>query len=773
MDLYENAPDMYVSVDGETGLIDGCNRRLADTLGCSKDEIVGQPVFVIYHPDCVEEAKETFEWFRETGEIHDKELQLRRDGGSKLDVSVNVSSVRGEEGEILHRRSTLRDITERRRDQAIKEARLHLLQFSAEHSLDQLLEETLNEAEALTGSRIGFYHFVEEDQESLTLQNWSARTKAEFCRAEGKGLHYAIAEAGVWVDCVHERRPIIHNDYASLSRRKGTPEGHPEVIRELVVPVFRGESIRAILGVGNKPEDYTERDVEAVSLLADLAWEIAERKQAEEALQRSNEMLRAIIESAPTAIIGLDLEGNVRSVWNPAAERMLGWKAEEVMGRPLPSVPADREEEFSQFRDRIRSGRTLNGIDVHRQKRDGSPIDYSIYASPMYDEQSRIVGKIAVLLDITERKRAELDLRESEERYRAIVAGFDGLIYICSKDYRVEFMNEKFIERTGHDPKGMLCYKALHERDAVCPWCVNERVFKGETVRWEVKSPKDGRWYYVVDTPICHADGSLSKQAMILDITERKAVEEELHKLTEQLEKRIVERTAELEATNKELEAFAYSVSHDLRAPLRHIDGFLKLLGQRMQPALNGQSRHYMETISESARRMGSLIDDLLSFSRTGRHEVSKERVHLGELIREVIQQLEDETRDRRIQWTVGDLPTVSGDRTMLGIVFVNLISNALKFTRPRHPAEIEIGRMPGEGTEEVIFVRDNGIGFDMKYVDKLFGVFQRLHRTDEFEGTGIGLANVRRIIARHGGRTWATGERDRGATFYVSLPRA
>jgi PAS domain S-box-containing protein len=296
MDLYENSPDMCASVNAKTALLEECNMTLAKTLGYSKEEIIGRPVFDLYHPDCLEEAKKGFKLFAETGEVHDKELQLKRKDGSKLDVSLNVSSSRGQDGQILYSRSILRDITEHKRIKAINAARLHLLQFAVTHSLDDLLEETLNEAEKLTDSSIGFYHFVEDDQKSLTLQNWSTRTKAEFCKAEGKGLHYPIAQAGVWVDCVHQGKPVIHNDYASLSHRKGMPQGHAEVVRELVVPVLRGKTIRAILGVGNKPTDYSEKDVEVISLLADLAWEIAERKQTQEELDRHRRHLEALVD---------------------------------------------------------------------------------------------------------------------------------------------------------------------------------------------------------------------------------------------------------------------------------------------------------------------------------------------------------------------------------------------------------------------------------------------------------------------------------------------
>ena len=262
-------------------------------------------------------------------------------------------------------------------------------------------------------------------------------------------------------------------------------------------------------------------------------------------------------------------------------------------------------------------------------------------------------------------------------------------------------------------------------------------------------------------------DRMLGAVAVMADITERRRVEEQVRHLNRHLQ----ERATALEMANKDLEAFAYTVSHDLRAPLRHIDGFLKLLQERVV-SLDEQSRHYMDNISQSALRMAALIDDLLTLSRVGRNQMVSLPVDLARLTLEVIREFEPETGNRNIDWRIGDLPAVRGDRALLRMVLVNLIANALKFTRPRQQAWIEIGSLPGQASEAVIFVRDNGVGFDMAYADKLFGVFQRLHRAEEFEGTGIGLANVRRIITRHGGRTWAEGKVHQGAAFFFSLPQ-
>ena len=226
-----------------------------------------------------------------------------------------------------------------------------------------------------------------------------------------------------------------------------------------------------------------------------------------------------------------------------------------------------------------------------------------------------------------------------------------------------------------------------------------------------------------------------------------------------------------LQAANKELEAFSYSVSHDLRAPLRHIDGYASLLTKSAGPSLNEKAQRYLQTISESAKQMGQLIDDLLVFSRMGRQEMLHAPVELNQLVKSVIHDLRLDLQGKPISWTIASLPAVSGDPAMLRQVYMNLISNAVKFTANREEPQIEIGTQSGAPGEAILFVRDNGVGFDMQYVNKLFGVFQRLHRNDEFEGTGIGLANVRRIVHRHGGRTWAEGALNQGATFYFSLP--
>jgi PAS domain S-box-containing protein len=293
------------------------------------------------------------------------------------------------------------------------------------------------------------------------------------------------------------------------------------------------------------------------------------------------------------------------------------------------------------------------------------------------------------------------------------------------------------------------------------------------TGRWEgeLKHTKADGTEVVVASRWALRRDEMERPAAIMetnnDITQRKRREQEIQSLNQEL----AMRSMELEAINKELEAFAYSVSHDLRAPLRHMGGFTELLQKKISSVVDEKSNRYLAMILDSAKRMGNLIDDLLAFSRIGRAETRKTQVSLAQLVKEALTEVRQDTEGRNISWKIGELPDFYGDRSMLRLVLVNLVSNAIKFTRTRAKAEIEIGCADGNSDDLVVFVRDNGVGFDMKYVNKLFGVFQRLHQSDVFEGTGIGLATVQRIIHRHGGKVWAEGLVDGGATFYFSAP--
>jgi PAS domain S-box-containing protein len=542
-----------------------------------------------------------------------------------------------------------------------------------------------------------------------------------------------------------------------------------------------------------------------------------ERKQADIA----SGLLEAIVDSSEDAIIGNDLNGVITS-WNKGAETIFGYLASEAVGTSIMRLlPADRHDEMNDILTRIKNDERVKHYDSLRQTKDGRLIDVSVTVSPIKNAAGDIIGASKVSRDVTERRRMEQALRESEKHFRflsdlveatraladpaqimAVTARMLGE-YLCAS--RCAYAD---VARDGEQ------FTILHDYTDGCASTVGQYQLShfgaravdtlrhGQTliirnVETELLAGEGADMFNaigikaIITCPLVKDDGLRAMMAVhqssprdwqpaeiaiVQDVVERcwatierKTAEDRILQLNVELEQRVMERTAELETTNRELEAFSYSVSHDLRAPLRAVDGFAQAVLEDYGAQLPEEGQRYLKIIRKGTQAMGALIDDLLTFSRLGRAQLHKQEVNTGQLVANVLDDLRATLAGRQIDVRIAELPACAGDAALLKQVWINLLSNAVKFTRGRDNAVVEIGCETRPGSK-VYFVRDNGTGFDMRYVDKLFGVFQRLHRAEEYEGTGVGLAIVQRIVQRHGGRIWTEGAIGRGATFYFTL---
>jgi PAS domain S-box-containing protein len=395
------------------------------------------------------------------------------------------------------------------------------------------------------------------------------------------------------------------------------------------------------------------------------------------------------------------------------------------------------------------------------------------------DLKSTTVSRDSLKKEINERKEIEEELRRAEEKFRRffnealdsiIIADTDtGIIIDCNAE------TTRLIERKKSEIIGQH-QKILHPKESGIDGDFTKDFKKhllhpGKTFETQVIT-KSGKIKYVsIKANIMEIRGKRVMQGIFRDITERKKAEEKIKRLNERLEKKVEERTAKLNETIEELKSFSYSVSHDLRAPIRHINTFSKLLYDEIKDYLNEDTIRIYNNIKYSSKKMGDLIDDLLNFFKLSRNEMNLININLNAIIDEIKNYMSDELDKRNIEWQIDKLPIVAGDLSMIRQVIINLISNSVKYTRNKEKAVIQISYEEKKG-EYIIFIKDNGVGFNEKYIDKLFGVFQRLHSDNEFEGTGIGLAIVKRIINRHGGKVWAKGKLKKGATFYFSFPK-
>ena len=494
----------------------------------------------------------------------------------------------------------------------------------------------------------------------------------------------------------------------------------------------------------------------------------AEAMAAQEAAAAAT-MAVQTVDGMLDGVIITDLRGRITHT-NKALTEYFGW-GREVVGELATKLVVDRDgAKILSGHHRMPGAGYKRDLECDLLTKDGREVPVLVNASLITDPQGRPLGVIWAIRDITALRQAEMALEAERRRLMSLLEEMPAYVNLKAPDYSIKFANRFFRERFG-DPGGRPCYQVMRGYNAPCEDCHVMMVLDTHEPQEREWTHRGERSYHTYDYPFADSDGSPLILELGIDITDRKKAEEEVLQLNEELEQRVEKRTAQLEAANQELEGFSYSVSHDLRAPLRAIDGFSRILLKDYADRLDAEGQRLLDIIRANTQQMGQLIDDLLAFSRLGRREVKAADLDMGTLVRNVVGELQNTLGDRTVEWDLKPLPATRADRALMHQVWVNLLGNALKFTRRKEPAIIEVGCRPA-GDEDIYYVKDNGVGFDMQFAHKLFGVFQRLHRYEEFEGTGVGLALVQRIVQRHGGRVWAEGQVNGGACFYFSLPR-
>jgi PAS domain S-box-containing protein len=755
-----------VAVTDVQGTITYVNEKFCAISQYPKEELIGQNHRILnsgHHP------KEFFQQMYHAianGKVWHGEIKNRAKDGSIYWVDTTIVPFMSAEGKPRQYMAIRADITERKRAEEVRER----LAAVVESSDDAIIGKTLDGI--------------------ITAWNHGAE----------KVFGYSTSEA------------------VGKSMRMLLPPERADEEPDILARIAHGESVEHLETVRVR-KDGTYIDVSAtISPIRDgsgviigaskIARDITERKRAEEALKESLVTSdRALKELADQkfaldqhAIVAItDVQGTITYV-NDKSCTISKFSKDELIGQNHRILNSSHhpKEFFQQMYHAIANGRVWRG-EIKNRAKDGSIYWVDTTIVPFMSGEGKPRQYVAIRADITERKLAEetlagqaLELTRSrqalEDQTLTLRSVLDSMAEgLVAADEQGKFViwntaAEKILGMgaVNLSSKDWTEHYGLFLPDTVTPFPSNQLplvlAIKGEASKTEmfVRNPvlTEGAWIEVSGSPRKDKDGVVRGGVVAFrDVTRRRADEREILKLNDELELRVAERTAQLEAVNKELEAFSYSVSHDLRAPLRHIIGFSRMLMEEFGSTLDPGAQHYLDRIQAGTQKMGLLVDELLNLAKVGRHAIARQTTRLNAIVEEVVTMLGPDVQGREVQWVIGDLPLVECDPVLVKQIFQNLLANALKFTRTRTPAVIQVSHK--ENTEDgqpVFVVRDNGIGFNMKYVDKLFGVFQRLHRAEDFEGTGIGLATVQRIVQKHGGRVWAEGEVDKGAAFYFTL---
>jgi two-component system cell cycle sensor histidine kinase/response regulator CckA len=769
-DIADNSPSLiYVTdIEGRFILV---NKKLQMLLGMSQDRLIGNTRHNVLPQEIADQHR-----------LNDLEVLLvqqpltfeeeNRESDGVHTYSTMKFPLMDSKGNMYAIGGISTDTTDSRRAGEAMKARLRITSASFEKSSKELMQMTLDEIEEQTGSSIGFFHFLLEDQETFSLQAWSTNTLRNMCTAEGEGSHYPISEAGVWTDCVHERRPVIHNDYNALSHRKGMPSGHAPVRRELVVPIFRDERIVAIIGVGNKPTEFTAVDVEIISHLGDFSWEIIERKQAEQALLESESKYRRLYDSLMDAFIRVDMSGRIME-FNQAYEALLGYSAEEFHRLTYVDLTPERWHSFE--RDLVKNQILVRGYsDIYEKeyrKKDGTEFPVEMRTFLIRDAAGRPEGMWAIVRDISERKRIEEALRKTEEKYsKAFQASPDWIVITTlAKGVFIE-VNKAFESLSGFGREEVLGRTATEigiwdkpeERRRLTDRLQREGSVHNMEARFRLQSGTART--FLLSAEVIEVEGQACVLTVARDMTELRSLEGQLR------------QAQKMEAVGR----LAGGVAHDFNNMLGVILGYTDLALKR----LNAQEPlyHDLQEVHNAARRSADLTRQLLAFSRKQivapkvlslNDAVTQQQKMLGRLIGEDIdlkfipgQDLWNARLDSsQVDQILANLAVNARDAIAgVGTVTIETANVTLdeRYTR-RHPYAT-----PGDYV--LLAVSDSGSGMDGETLERIFEPF--FTTKGEGQGTGLGLSTVYGIVKQNKGSIQAYSEPGRGTTLKIYFPR-
>src|SRR5713226_3458161 len=766
-----------VAVTDVQGTITYVNEKFCSISKYCRDELIGHNHRILnsgHHP------KEFFQQMYHTianGKVWHGEIKNRAKDGSIYWVDTTIVPTLNTEGKPRQYVAIRADITERKRAEAALEESLSASKAALKELADQKFALDQHAIVAVT-----------DVQGTITYVNDKFCTISQYSKDELIGQNHRILNSG------YHPKEFFQQMYHTIARgqvwhgeiKNRAKDGSIYWVDTTIVPTLSKEG---------KPRQY-------VAIRAD----ITERKRAEDAVKESLASSKTALKELADqkfaldqhAIVAItDVQGTITYV-NDKFCAISQYSKDELIGQNHRILNSGHhpKEFFQQMYHTIANGKVWHG-EIKNRAKDGSIYWVDTTIVPTLSTEGKPRQYVAIRADITERKRAAdalaaqaMELSRSQQALETQTLMFQSVLdsmaegLVAADEYGKFLIWNRAAERiVGYGPADTSTSEWSEHYGSYLPDGVTlfptdqlppVRAIHGEASTAEIflRSPKvtQGAWIEASGSPLRAKDGTVHGGVVAFrDITKRKADERQIQQLNDELEHRVIERTAQLETANKELEAFSYSVSHDLRAPLRHIGGFSKMLVEEFGSSLDPNAQHYVERIQAGTQKMGLLVDELLNLARVGRHALSLQPTQLNSTVAEVIAILQPESEGREVEWVIADLPAVECDPVLVKQIFQNLLANALKFTRSRADAVVEVSHKEENG-QPVFVVRDNGIGFNMKYVDKLFGVFQRLHRAEDFEGTGIGLATVQRIVHKHGGRVWAEGELDKGAAFYFTL---